>query len=147
MATSSFGTRSFSVWVLAFGLLALSPPARAVGERPTAARPGNALRGAGGWQRDTRGAGPAQRWQIDLTRRDDDAVEGTVTLVGSPLMQTGTLRGAIEGRKVSGRITDPAGNHVADFVGRIAADGTWRGSYQDRTGEVGRWSWNGTGKP
>lgn len=142
MATSSLGTRSFSVWVFAFGLLALSPPARAVGERPSATRPAHVMRGAGGWQRDARG-GVAQRWQIDLTRRADDAVEGTVTLIGSPLLQTGTLRGTIDGRRIAGRISDPSGNHVADFVGRVGADGTWRGSYQDRTGEVGRWSWNG----
>ena len=64
-------------------------------------------------------------------------------LVGSPMLTTGTLRGTIEGRQVTGRISDPAGNHVADFVGRIAPDGTWRGSYRDRSGEVGRWSWDG----
>lgn len=140
MATSSLGTRSFSAWVFAFGLAALSPPAGAVGERPTVTRPAGMLRGAGGWQRDGRAA---QRWQIDLIHRADDEVEGTVTLTGSPLLHTGTLRGTIEGKRISGRISDPAGNHVADFVGRIGADGVWRGSYHDRTGEVGRWSWNG----
>ena len=76
-------------------------------------------------------------------QRRDDAIEATLTLQGSPLMRTGTLNGTIDGKMVSGRISDPAGNHVADFVGRIAPDGSWRGSYRDRSGEVGRWSWDG----
>jgi hypothetical protein len=138
MGTSAHGSRSLTVWAFIFGLVALSPPAWAVAERPSLA----SLRGVGGWQGEARG-GTAQRWQIDLTRRADDAIEGTVTLEGSPLLQTGTLRGTIEGRTVSGRLSDPAGNHVADFVGRIAPDGSWRGSYRDRSGEVGRWSWDG----
>ncbi|HSP96253.1 MAG TPA: hypothetical protein VL049_03260 [Candidatus Dormibacteraeota bacterium] len=139
MDTSSHGSRSLTIWAVAVSLAALSPPAWAVAQRP-----GNAsLRGAGGWQREARG-GAAQRWQIDVTRRADDAIEGTVTLQGSPLMQTGTLRGTIDGKMISGRLSDPAGNHVADFVGRIAPDGTWRGSYRDRSGEVGRWSWDGS---
>lgn len=133
------GTRALAAWALVFGLAALSPPARAAVERGGARE----LRGGGVWQREERGAG-AQRWQIVLTRRTDDTVEGAVTVVGSPMLRTGTLRGAIDGRTVSGRISDPAGNHVADFVGRIAPDGSWRGSYRDRSGEVGRWSWDGT---
>jgi hypothetical protein len=139
MDTSSPGSRSLTVWAVAFSLVALSPPAWAVAQRPDV----TSLRGAGGWQREARG-GAAQRWQIDVTRRIDDAIEGTVTLQGSPLMETGTLRGTIEGKTVWGRLSDPAGNHVADFVGRIAPDGSWRGSYRDRSGEVGRWSWDGT---
>lgn len=138
MDTSSLGSRSLAVWAVAFSLVALSPPAGAMARGPDVA----GLRGAGGWQGAARGAS-AQRWQIDVTRRADDAIEGTVTLEGSPLMRTGTLRGTIEGRMVSGRLSDPAGNHVADFVGRIAPDGSWRGSYRDRSGEVGRWSWDG----
>ena len=138
MGTSACGSRSLTVWTFIFSLAALSPPAWAVAQRSGV----TSLRGAGGWQGEARGA-TAQRWQIDLTRRADDAIEGTVTLQGSPLLQTGTLRGTIDGKTVSGRLSDPAGNHVADFVGRIAPDGSWRGSYRDRSGEVGRWSWDG----
>jgi hypothetical protein len=136
MGRSSYGSRALVVWCAAFGLAALSPPASGLVQRPAAA-----WRGAGGWQRDPRGA--AQRWEIDVTRRADDAIEGAVTLHGSPLMESGTLSGTIEGKTVSGRLRDRAGNHVADFVGRIAPDGSWRGSYRDRSGEVGRWSWDG----
>ena len=139
MSACANGGRSLTVWAVAFSLAALSPPAWAVAVRPGS----TALRGAGGWQREAKG-GPPQRWQIDVTRRSDDAIEGTVTLQGSPLLQTGILRGTIDGTMVSGRLSDTAGNHVADFVGRIAPDGTWRGSYRDRSGEVGRWSWDGT---
>ena len=137
MRTSAPGTRSLTIWATVFALAALSPPAWGVGGRPTIA----ALRG-GGWQREAHG-GAEQRWQIDSLRRRDDALEGTVTLHGSPLMATGTLHATIDGKTVSGRLADPDGNHVADFVGRIAPDGSWRGSYRDRSGEVGRWSWDG----
>ena len=137
MGMSAPGTRSLTIWATVFALAALSPPAWGVAERPTIER----LRG-GGWQREARG-GAEQRWQIDSLRRRDDALEGTVTLHGSPLMGTGTLHATIDGKTVSGRIADPDGNHVADFVGRIAPDGSWRGSYRDRSGEVGRWSWDG----
>ena len=138
MRRPSHGSGSLTVWAFVFAIAAISPPAWAAIERPG----GRAMRGGGDWQRAGRGDA-AQRWQIDLTRRADDAIEGTVTLVGSPMLPTGTRRGTIEGRQVTGRISDPAGNHVADFVGRIAPDGTWRGSYRDRSGEVGRWSWDG----
>ena len=137
MRTSAHGTRSLTIWATVFALAALSPPAWGVAERPTIER----LRG-GGWQREARG-GAEQRWQIDSLRRRDDALEGTVTLHGSPLMGTGTLHATIDGKMVTGRLADPDGNHVADFVGRIAPDGSWRGSYRDRSGEVGRWSWDG----
>jgi len=136
MGMSAPGTRSLTIWATVFALAALSPPAWGVGERPTIA----ALRG-GGWLREARGT--EQRWQIDSLRRRDDALEGTVTLHGSPLMGTGTLHATIDGKMVTGRLADPDGNHVADFVGRIAPDGSWRGSYRDRSGEVGRWSWDG----
>lgn len=136
MGTGSHGSRALIVWCAAFGLAALSPPAWGLAQRP-----GAVWRGGGGWQREARGA--AQRWQIDVTRQTGDAIEGTVTLQGSPMLQSGTLRGTIDGKIVTGRLSDPAGNHVADFVGRIAPDGSWRGSYRDRSGEVGRWSWDG----
>jgi hypothetical protein len=137
MRTSPHGTRSLTIWATIFALTALSPPAWGVAERPTIARPHG-----GGWQRPARGDAE-QHWQIDSLRRQDDALEGSVTLQGSPLMQTGTLRATIDGKTVSGRLADPDGNHVADFVGRIGPDGSWRGSYRDRSGEVGRWSWDG----
>jgi hypothetical protein len=40
-------------------------------------------------------------------------------------------------------VTDETGNHVATFVGTRTADGGLQGTYQDRTGEVGHWSWDG----
>lgn len=138
MDSPAHGSRSLTIWAVAFSLAALSPPAWGLAQLPG----DSSFRGAGGWQRAADG-GTLQRWQIDVTRRTDRAIEGTVTLQGSPLMQTGTLQATIEGKTVTGRLSDPDGNHVADFVGRIAPDGSWRGSYRDRSGEVGRWSWDG----
>lgn len=101
------------------------------------------LRGGGTWQGRADTQRPALQWDIDLTRADDDSLFGRVTVVGSPLLQSGTLSGTIEGRRVAGSVTDEAGNHVATFVGTISASGGLQGTYQDRTGEVGRWSWDG----
>jgi hypothetical protein len=100
------------------------------------------LRGGGEWQNAT-ARQAVRQWDLDMTRADDDSLSGSVTLVGSPLMQRGRLRGTIEGRRVSGSVTDEAGNHVATFVGAVTSDGGLQGTYQDRTGEVGRWSWHG----
>jgi len=100
------------------------------------------LRGGGGWQGNADARRGVQRWDIDVTRADDDSLAGRVTVAGSPLVQSGTLRGVIDGRRVEGSITDEAGNHVATFVGTVTPSGI-QGTYQDRTGEVGRWTWDG----
>ncbi len=125
---------------LAVGLATVSAPALAERTRPqdTAAQ---RLRGNGAWQRDGRNA---QRWDIDLTYRDAETVEGRVTLAGSPMLRNGgVLRGRLEGRRVSGSVSDDDGNQVATFVGVVMPSGGWQGTYQDRTGEIGRWSWSG----
>jgi len=123
----------------------LSTPARAEQAREERqAITARQVRGGGGWERDGRGAARAgQHWDIDVTRADDGRLEGEVTLAGSTLMGRGTLRGTINGRRVNGQIADANGNPVADFVGVVASDGGMRGTYQDRTGEVGRWNWDG----
>jgi hypothetical protein len=100
-------------------------------------------RGGGGWEHDG-GSPRARRWDIDVTRADDGTLTGEVTMAGSPLTDRGQLRGTISGRRVAGAITDRDGHHVADFTGVVGRDGRLRGTYQDRTGEVGRWSWEGS---
>ena len=134
MGTTTPGIRALAIATLLGGLAAVSTPAPAR-ERPPA------LRGGGGWE-SPHGRAP-QRWEIDVTRRDDGVIEGRVTLYGSPLLRSGALRGAIEGRRVSGSISDDDGNHVATFIGRLLPAGGWRGTYQDRSGEIGRWTWDG----
>jgi hypothetical protein len=137
MATTSCGHRAVALATLLLGLAAVSPPAAAPAlERSVA------LRGGGGWQSPQPGT-PPQRWDIDVTRRGEGVIEGRVTLQGSPLLRSGALRGAIEGRRVTGDILDDAGNHVATFIGRLLPAGGWRGTYQDRSGEIGRWTWDG----
>ena len=44
---------------------------------------------------------------------------------------------------MTGSIADAQGNHVADFVGAVMPSGALQGTYQDRSGEVGRWNWDG----
>jgi hypothetical protein len=135
---------SLPLLALLSGLLSASPPAWA--RPPATERPAitaRQVRGGGGWRTD--GWVPSEaveRWDIDVTRRDD-TLEGVVTLEGSRLMRRGQLSGVLDGRRVHGSITDAAGNHVASFVGALAPGGGFAGTYQDRTGEVGRWSWDG----
>lgn len=145
MRQSCVRRTSLPLLTLLSGLLSASPPAWArpsVTER--AAITARQVRGGGGWRTDGRAAsGPVARWDIDVTHRDDDTLEGSVTLEGSRLMQRGQLSGVVDGRRVRGNITDAAGNHIASFVGMITPGGGFAGTYQDRTGEVGRWSWEG----
>lgn len=137
MAVTSSGHRAVALATVLIGLAAISPPAAA-----PALQRSVSLRGSGGWESPLRGK-PPQRWDIDVTRRGDGVIEGRVTLQGSPLLRSGALRGAIEGRRVTGNILDDAGNHVATFIGRLLPAGGWRGTYQDRSGEIGRWTWDG----
>ncbi|MDX2170027.1 MAG: hypothetical protein SF182_23355 [Deltaproteobacteria bacterium] len=132
-------TCGLAATTLLVGLAALSAPALAERTRGTDPAP-RSLRGNGNWQRDGR---TAQRWDIDVTRRDDDSIEGRVTLSGSPLLRSGTLRGRLDGRRVAGSVCDDNGMQAATFVGVVTPSGVWQGTYQDRTGEVGRWSWDG----
>jgi len=135
-------------WVVAATVLSctatISVPARAQ-PRP-AQRPAvgaRTMRGGGSWQKGAEVRRTTQRWEIDVTRADDDSLSGRVTLAGSPLMQSGVLRGKVAGRRIEGSLSDDAGNHVATFIGTLTPGGGGQGTYQDRSGEVGRWSWDG----
>jgi hypothetical protein len=132
MITTSRATHALAIATVLCGLAAASAPARG---RPPA------LRGLGTWEAPATRA--VQRWEIDVTQREDGVIAGRVVLHGSPLLHHGALHGVLEGRRVSGRITDDAGNHAVSFVGRLHPAGGWRGTYQDRSGEVGRWAWDG----
>lgn len=96
-----------------------------------------------GPQRAAATRGGAERWNITVTRADETVLEGHVTRVGSTSLQGGRLRGTIAGRRVTGSVTDAAGALVATFVGTITRSGGIHGSYHDRSGAVGRWSWDG----
>jgi hypothetical protein len=115
-------------------------------DRPPAERAAIAartLRGGGSWQNGPESRRAAQRWDIDVTHADDDSLSGRVTVQGSPLIRNGTLQGRIAGWRIEGSVTDDAGNHVATFVGTISRDRAMQGTYEDRTGEIGQWSWEG----
>ena len=115
-------------------------------ERPPAQRAAitaRSWRGGGSWQNGAEERRAAQRWDIDVTHADDDSLTGRLMVQGSPLISTGTLQGRIDGRRIEGSVTDAAGNHVATFVGTISRDRAMQGTYQDRTGETGQWSWEG----
>jgi len=48
----------------------------------------------------------------------------------------------VAGSSVAGLITDDDGNHVARFSGTVIGE-SMKGTYTDRTGEVGDWNWDG----
>ena len=143
MMASSLWTQLVPIVTVSVCAATLSIPVRGDSQRDQ--RPGNArtLRAVGGWHGGAESRRVPQRWDIEVTRAEGGVLAGRVTLAGSPLMQHGLLRGTIEGRRVAGSVTDEAGNHVATFEGTITASGGVQGIYQDRTGEVGHWTWDG----
>jgi hypothetical protein len=77
-----------------------------------------------------------------LSRGDDNSILGRITLEDSPLATAGNVVGRIDGRKLSGTIADDDGNDIATFEGTLTKT-RMSGTYIDRTGEVGSWSWDG----
>lgn len=99
------------------------------------------LRGGGSWKTDGRGARSAQQWELDL-QRAGERLTGSIRIADSPLLETGAVSARIRGTRVSGVILDGAGSEVAQFEGAVRRDGM-SGTYRDRTGESGEWTWHG----
>ena len=100
------------------------------------------LHGGGGWKPAAKAAVAGQQWHVDALRATDNSVRGRVSLGGSPLAQAGNLVGQISGQTLSGSVVDDTGKQIASFTGTITATGI-TGTYTDRTGETGNWSWDG----
>lgn len=118
-------------------------PAEALSFEAAAMQPLRAseLRGAGSWKTDRIAQRPSQRWDLDL-KRDGNRVSGTIDLTDSPLADRGFVEGYVSGARIDGRISDQIGRLVARFRGTIE-DGAMSGTYRDRTGESGTWTWDG----
>lgn len=99
------------------------------------------IAGSGAFKADGKNPAPIQRWDLQVTRGDDNSISGRVNLGGSPLANAGNVQGHIVGTNVSGTVTDDDGNKVASFTGTVTAKGI-TGVYTDRTGETGSWSWD-----
>jgi hypothetical protein len=50
--------------------------------------------------------------------------------------------GQISGQSLTGNVVDDNGKQIVSFSGTITATGI-SGTYTDRTGETGNWSWDG----
>jgi hypothetical protein len=100
------------------------------------------IAGSGAFKADGKNPMPMQRWDLQVTRGDDNSISGRVNLGGSPLANAGNVQGHIVGTNVSGTVIDDDGNKVASFTGTVTANGI-TGMYTDRTGETGSWSWDG----
>ena len=101
------------------------------------------VRADGGWKTEGRAEKVTQRWDLSLTRAEDGSVSGQIAVADSPLLANGTVRGRMDGRRISGVILDESGNRAASFEGTVGADQILRGTYTDRTGETGEWEWEG----
>jgi hypothetical protein len=124
----------------AVGLVAgLGAVASVAAEPATAFVEGRAA-GDGGWKRDGTASRSTSHLSVDLVR-DGNRISGSVDLTGSPLADRGVVSGAVRGDRVRGSIVSPEGEPIASFSGTIAADGM-AGTYRDRTGEQGTWSWS-----
>jgi hypothetical protein len=100
------------------------------------------LHGGGGWKPSAKAALAGQQWHVDALRATDNTLRGRVSLGGSPLAHAGNLVGQISGQSLSGNVVDDTGKQIASFTGAITATGI-TGTYTDRTGETGNWSWDG----
>ena len=139
--------RSTMDWLLLAGLAVLCaatvsiPGWAKAGHRQPTAIP--TLRMPRGTRRDAPSRGDTEQWDITVTRADATMLEGHVTRHGPTSLQGGRLRGTIAGQRVTGNVTDGSGEPVATFVGTITRSGAIHGSYHDRGGASGRWSWDG----
>lgn len=100
------------------------------------------LHGAGEWKSNDQVVAPAQQWSLDAVRFDDGELRGRISVIDSPVVREGNVEGKVSGESISGRILDDDGNVLAEFKGRLA-DSVFRGTYRDRTGELGEWEWAG----
>jgi hypothetical protein len=123
--------------------LALMSVAAVVGEVVTAqVITAREVHSGGGWKTDGKAQRSAQRWNLDVQRSDDDSIRGRISVADSPLFTDGNVEGKIDGRIVTGTISDDQGNQIATFTGIVTENGM-SGKYTDRTGEVGEWNWDG----
>jgi len=98
---------------------------------------GSEASAAGRWAA-SRTAAASQRWEGKVANRDG-ALEGTVTIEGSPVLRSGVVQGRVEGNGVWGTLTDGRGREVATFTGTITDGGRVHGRYRDASGEAGTW--------
>lgn len=113
------------------------------GAEPIAARelPVGDSRSQGSWKVD-KADRAHHAWKLDVRREADDRIAGRVDLGTSALARYGNVAGTIRGSVVSGQISDDSGVKIATFRGEVDSDGI-RGTYVDRSGESGAWSWQG----
>lgn len=100
------------------------------------------LRGGGSWNADSETKRSEQRWDLDLHRDGGGSISGRINVADSPLMTQGHVQGKFDGYMISGTIVDERGAYVARFNGLLRGS-RFQGRYTDRTGETGKWEWEG----
>jgi hypothetical protein len=97
--------------------------------------------GAGRWQsqRDTLGH---RDWQVQIQRFDDDSIEGSLIVIGSPTLHKVRLEGRVDGEEVYGVLLGDSNRQVGTFTGSVFEAGV-SGTYTTADGDSGSWSWAG----
>lgn len=131
-----FGCGAVAVLVSAFAASAVSQTMHeaAAIQKPGPAKPGY-------WQSEAPARAASRAMSVEIRERVGDQIRGRVTVVGSSLLEQGSIEGTVRGMFVSGVVRDERGEVAARFVGRVNANGTMSGTYTDRTGETGSWQW------
>jgi hypothetical protein len=99
----------------------------------------------GRWRSERAGrvsAAEDQPWYVQLQHNTDDGtISGHLSVVGSGLFSDGTISGHVDGRSVTGVVTDDGGAQLATFTGTVSPTGM-SGTYLTTDGDSGSWSYD-----
>ncbi len=122
---------------------------QAIHDRIAAARASRgkvvALARNGRWKSERAGrvsAADEQPWHVQLQHNTDDGtISGHLGVVGSGLFSDGIISGHVDGRSVTGVVTDDSGAQLATFTGTVSRSGMI-GTYLTTDGDSGSWSYD-----
>jgi hypothetical protein len=85
---------------------------------------------------------PDHGWFVQLQHNTDDGtISGHLGVVGSGLFSDGIISGHVDGRSVTGVVTDDSGAQLATFTGTVSRSGMI-GTYLTTDGDSGSWSYD-----
>ena len=110
-------------------------------ERAPEARVSDRAVGAGRWQSQRDNLGNRD-WHVQIQRFDDDSIEGSLIVIGSPTLHKVRLEGRVDGDEVYGVLVGDSKQQVGTFTGSVFEAGV-SGTYTTADGDSGSWSWAG----
>ena len=131
----------FSVLVTTTALLHASVVSQVVAQDRIQPRAASQSVGAGRWQSQRDNLGHRD-WQVQIQRFDDDSIEGSLIVIGSPTLHKVRLEGRVDGDEVYGALVGDSNRQVGSFTGSVFEGGV-SGTYTTADGDSGSWSWAG----